>query len=156
MKNLLSILLLSFCLFSCKEDEVIETDYLIFGHFYGECIGESCVLMYKVEETRVLEDTVADYPNQQMTYSGNFNVELSNTDFELASELIDLVPEELFEETNTIIGQPDAADQGGLYLEYNFEGERRYWYIDQNKGFLPQYLHPFIDEINNRIFLINE
>ncbi len=156
MKNLLALLLLSFCLFSCKDDEVVETDYLIFGHFYGECVQESCILMYKVEENRLLEDTIPEYPNLQMPYNGSFNVELSNNDFQMASELKDLIPEELFNETDHIIGQPDAADQGGLYLEYNFEGERRYWYIDQNKGFLPQYLDEFIDEINNRIFLINE
>lgn len=156
MKNLLVLLLLSFCLISCKDDDVVETDYLIFGHFYGECVQESCILMYKVEETRVLADTRQEYPNQQMPYAGNFTEELSNSDFQIAKDLVDEIPEELFDETETIIGQPDAADQGGLYLEYNFDGERRYWYIDQNKGFLPQYLHGFIDEINNRIFLINE
>jgi hypothetical protein len=155
MKNLFVILFLTVSLLSCKE-EVVDKDYLIFGHFYGECVQESCILMYKVEDTRLLADTKQEYPNQQMPYVGNFTEELSSSDFQLARELKDLIPDELFDETNHIIGQPDAADQGGLYLEYNFDGERRFWYIDQNKGFLPQYLHDFIDEINNRIFLINE
>ncbi len=156
MKNLLALFLLSFCLLSCNDDDIVESDYLIFGHYYGECFQESCVLMYKVEESRLLEDTKQEYPNMQMRYAGNFTEELENSDFQIANDMVDEIPEELFDETETIIGQPDAADQGGLYLEYNYDGELHYWYIDQNKGNLPQYLHDFIDEINNRIFLINE
>lgn len=156
MKNLLVLLVLSLCLFSCKDDEVIETNYLIFGHFYEECVQESCVLMYKVEETRLLADTKQEYPNMQERYVGNFTEELDNSDFQIANDLRFEIPDELFDTPNGIIGQPDAGGWGGLYLEYNFEDEMRYWYIDQNKGNLPPHLRDFIDEINNRIFLINE
>lgn len=36
----------TFFLISCKKDNEVnlsKTDYIIFGHFYGECIGEQCV-----------------------------------------------------------------------------------------------------------------
>lgn len=33
---------------SCQEEEVnlYDGNYLIFGHFYGECLGETCVETY--------------------------------------------------------------------------------------------------------------
>jgi len=40
----------------------------------------------------------------------------------------------LFFETAKVIGQPDAGDWGGLYVEIKCVGEPvQYWFIDQKK-----------------------
>jgi len=61
----------------------------------------------------------------------------------------------LLDDHDTIIGQPDAGDWGGLYIEYNKDAVRRYWLLDQMKSNVPEYLYDFIDKVNEKIALIN-
>lgn len=142
---------------SCeKQNEIVEdTDYLIFGHFYGECIGENCVEIFKLESDRILEDENDTYPNQKTFYTGNYN-ELDMLKFEQAKDLLDFFPQELLDESSVVIGQPDAGDWGGIYVEYNFNGVRKFWLIDQMKSNIPAYLHEFVDKTNEKIELINK
>ena len=48
------LLLIGLILAACQQDDTIESesdlDYIIFGHFYGKCIGERCVEMYKLTD----------------------------------------------------------------------------------------------------------
>ena len=131
-------------------------DYLIFGHFFGFCGGEECIEIFKLESNKLLEDINDNYPwgRDFSFYNGNYIV-LDHTKFDLVKNLLDYFPDSLLNENNTVIGCPDCVDQGGLYIEYNFNGIRRFWIIDQFKHNVPNYLHDFMDKINEKIILIN-
>ncbi len=149
------ILVLIVALFSScdKVDEIgmNESDYLIFGHFYGECIGEECVETYKLTNEKLFEDLNDKYSGREPFHF----VELKNGEFDEVKDLINFFPSELLIVDESTFGCPDCADQGGLYVEYKKEGVLRIWRIDQSKNEVPTYLHDFIDKINAKIGLIN-
>ncbi|PWJ42547.1 hypothetical protein [Sediminitomix flava] len=162
MQKRFQIVSLLFCisLFACDlddDDNEIELfgpseegSTLIFGHFFGFCIGESCIEIFKLQNGLLFEDSLDLYPNSSSPYDGEYTV-LSNEKYQIANDLFLSFPTELLDETDTIIGAPDAADGGGIYIEVIQGGKRRYWLIDQMKNNIPEYLHPFIDDVNNTI-----
>ncbi len=157
MKPKLYILTLLFGLSifpSCTKEEIKDEEYLVFGHFYGHCVGEGCIEIFRLEDDRLLEDQKDQYPGYTTFYEGDF-LELSSSRFELAENLMDYFPLDLLNETDTVIGQPDAGDWGGLYIEYNYEGVHKYWLLDQMKSHVPEYLHGFIQKVNEVIIAVN-
>jgi hypothetical protein len=64
-------------------------------------------------------------------------------------------PTDLLYETSTIIGQPDAGDWGGLYIEYSFDGVRKFWLLDKMTSNVPARYHDFIDDVNEKIAQLN-
>lgn len=142
--------------FSCKK-EVNKSDwqendnkYIIFGHFYGECFGEQCVEIFKTDGRNLFEDRKDVYPDRKHFYEGNFE-EIKPGSAEGVKELRAKLPEQLLNEKDTVIGQPDAGDWGGLYIEIKENGKRRFWIIDKMKSNVPVYLHSFVDDVNSAI-----
>jgi hypothetical protein len=139
---------------SCEKDdiglELSYLDYLIFGRFYGECNGEHCIEIYRLEMDCLLEDQNDQYPNAYNFYEGNF-LYLGQSLFNRVKDLPRYFPNKLLSEPEHVIGQPDAGDWGGLYIEYNYYGDRRFWLIDNKRDNVPEYLHEFIDKVNERI-----
>lgn len=157
LKLLLVSLIAGFLLFgSCKKEEEPQgnENYLIFGHFYGECIGETCIEIYCLETARLLEDQNDNYPSGLNFYSADFT-QLSNSDFLEVNDLMSFFPDTLLLIDDTVIGTPDAGDWGGLYVEYNVDGVRRFWLIDKSESNIPAVLIPFKLEIEHKIELIN-
>ena len=154
-KQFFILCFLTITLCSCKKDAVIPStsDYLVFGHFYGECAGEQCVEIFRLEQNRLLEDTRDSYPNSTGFYNANYKL-LTNQKFNDAKDLLNFFSNDLLTETNLVIGQPDAGDWGGLYIEYNFNGTRKFWLLDQMKSNVPTKYHNFIDKVNEKIKLI--
>lgn len=154
---LISAVVISLLIFvSCNKEcncEKNEMDYLIFGHFNGECIGEDCIEIFKLTSDKLMEDSNDNYPGQQ-NYNGNFS-DLGSSKYELVKDLPDYFPAELWNEDNKAFGCPDCADQGGLYIEYSKNGIIKHWTIDQSKNEVPEYLYSFMDEVNKKIGLIN-
>lgn len=128
-----------------------DSDYLIFGHFFGECFGEECVEIFKIENRAVYEDTLDMYPLQSQLPQMTHFVRLSDGDYEQVKSLTDSIPEKLFDESNVVIGQPDAGDWGGYYVETNVTGAPRYWLIDKMESNLPSYLRDFAADLNEAI-----
>ncbi|GAB4025100.1 hypothetical protein [Spirosoma gilvum] len=140
----------------CKTDlpiELASSDYLIFGHFYGECAGEGCIEIFKLEPNRLLEDRNDKYPTSTDFYEGNY-VALSQTQLDKVKDIVDSFPDALRKDTKTVIGQPDAGDWGGLYIELSYHGSRRFWLIDQAKEHVPAEYHSFINKVNEKIKLL--
>ena len=138
---------------SCKkkDDIVINQDnYLIFGHIYGMCSGESCVETYKLTDSKLFEDTLDSYSGGVYSF-----VELGNNNFEEVKDLVDYFPSELLAEKESVIGCPDCADGGGITIQYAENGNVRTWKIDKNKSNIPTYLHDFVDKVSDKILLIN-
>lgn len=155
MKKLLSFILLLFLFFACREDggiDLEEDEYLIFGHYYGFCVGEECVETFKLTNEKLYEDISDSYAGQ-----GTFQFqELRADQFELVKDLINDFPEKLLDEESQTFGCPDCADQGGLYISFKDRGkEAKFWKIDQDKNQVPTNLHVFMDEVNQKIAIIN-
>ena len=139
--------------YSCSKDSEIklsDNNYLVFGHFYGECFGEGCVETFKLTNTKVYEDILDSYSGDDFSFT-----ELENDKFEQVKDLIDYFPEELLLVTETHIGCPDCADQGGILIQLVNGDNVRSWRIDQSKSATPNYLHEFMDKVNEKIGLIN-
>jgi len=141
-------------LISCdkKDDEININDqnFLIFGHFYGECFGEGCVETFKLTNEKLFEDTIDDYSGQNLEF-----IALENDKFEQIKNLVDFFPNQLLNQNETVFGCPDCDDGGGLFIQYSENGTVKNWRIDQTKRNVPTYLHNFIDQVNEKIKLIN-
>jgi hypothetical protein len=156
MKNHFWILLLACFVLSCEKDELSEKkdendSYIIFGHFYGECLGEKCVENFKLTNTHLFEETTDPYT--LMPGTGTF-VELDHSKFEQVKSLATMIPQQLLNTNDITIGSPDTADGGGIYFETKVNGEPKYWRIDKVRSNFPDYLIPFVEEIEKNIALL--
>ena len=140
-------------LLSCNNDSINinEQNFLIFGHYYGKCKGENCVETFKLTDKGLFEDTIDDRNGQNMKF-----IQLENEKFLQVKDLVDFFPSQLLNEKKTIIGCPDCADGGGLFIQYSENGNVKSWRIDQEKDNVPRYLHIFIDKVNEKIKMIND
>ncbi|MFP4846483.1 hypothetical protein [Winogradskyella sp. PE311] len=155
MKKIIIIILAAGLLSSCSNDdsgiELNEQNFLIFGHFYGECGGEGCIETFKLTNEKLFEDTIDDYLGQNLEF-----VELNTETFNLVRDLEDFFPNQLLSVTESSIGCPDCVDAGGIFIQYSENGNIKSWRIDQIKNNVPNYLHDFIDKVNEKIAIINE
>lgn len=140
---------------ACTDDPINpnDTEYIIFGSFYGECFGEQCIEIFKLDKTNFSEDTNDVYPNATNFYVGNF----VQRDFSIIGDLVPLmtaVPDQLFDEKNRIIGQPDAGDWGGYYFEIKRGDLREFWLIDTHRDNLPSYILPFEKLLEEKLQLL--
>lgn len=154
MKKLIYLVLLSLFIFSCSPDDGMPNenfDYIIFGHFYGFCLGETCIETFKLDSEQLYEDIEDNYSG------GPFNFKiLDHTKFEIAKDIINFLPAKLLSETNATLGCPDCTDGGGFFIEYSKNGKVKSWKIDRIKNNVPSYLHDFMDKVNDKIKLINK
>ena len=145
---ILGVLLLTQC---SSDDAMVEGDYLIFGHFYGFCVGETCVETFKLTSDQLFEDELDDYRGEKFSFNA-----LSSEEFEIAQGLYESFPAQLFLEQDEFIGCPDCADGGGIFIELSRDGAKRRWRIDQFKSSVPESLHDYMDQVNETIAALNE
>lgn len=149
MKNqiITGCLLLLLCM-GCQKEEInpAANDYIVFGHFYGECQGESCVETFKLNRSDLFEDTKDIYPNFKDFKESNF-IKLSPAQFEKAKDLLNNFPRELWQEQNKVIGEPDAGDWGGLYIEFKHRNKTRVWFLDLKKDNVPTKYLGFVNQV---------
>lgn len=163
MENMKGLLLGVFVLFvtiSCEQRDTVSPELLsegslIFGDFYGECLGDGCVDIYKLDQNahRLYEDKSDVYPTVNQSPARNY-VLLDDSLYQLVKDLPGKVPTQLFAEKDTVIGQPDAGDWGGYYLEITHNEERKFWLIDKKKDNLPTYLQSFVDEMEAKLAVL--
>ncbi|WP_166965442.1 hypothetical protein [Yeosuana marina] len=150
---LITVLFFSFFNYNCSSDDALDSDkndYLIFGHFYGMCVGDGCVVTYKLTNEKLYEDINHNYSGTDLNFK-----ELENNKFEQVKDLTDYFPSELLSENEDVFGCPDCADQGGLFIQISQGGVIKSWRIDQQKENVPEYLQGFMDKVNEKIELIN-
>lgn len=145
---LLLLVVLASCEFGHEQGSRLNTEYLVFGRFAGECVGEHCVEIFKIDHGVLYEDTLDRYPTG--LYNGSFR-RLSDSMDTIVQPLVHLVPWEIIRLPNGRIGEPDSHDQGGIYLELKERGVRRYWLIDTQRARLPVFLHSFIDSVEHTV-----
>lgn len=154
MKLLIYAIIFTSIITSCKSDDDVtlaDEDYLIFGHFYGFCFGEGCVETFKLTGTALFEDTKDDYAGIEFDF-----IKLPDAKFEQVNDITSYFPDKLLEETEAILGCPDCADGGGLFIQLSDKGQIKSWRIDQMKQGVPEYLHDFMDKVNEKIGMLNE
>lgn len=160
--NILVCILFSIIFSSCEKESVGcgfgAFDSISFGHFYGECAGEGCVEIFKIDyiNQKLYEDVNDEYPDGNDYYNGLYTNTHVDEKFQLVKDLKDLFPHALLTETETVLGQPDAGDWGGIYVEYNSGSVHRFWLLDQMESNMPQQYNEFVDKINERIEIINQ
>jgi hypothetical protein len=130
------------------------SDYILFGHFFGECGGEECIEIFKLTDKSLYEDILDWYPVSTKPYDGIYKL-CDHSLFEKVKDLKTKMPDDLLKEEAVVIGQPDAGDWGGIYFEISSKGIRHFWLIDEMESNLPEYLVPFVTEIEAKIYLIN-
>ena len=135
---------------ACNKGIIQKNDYLIFGHYYGECLGETCVETFKLIDGKLLEDQNDNYAPQNFDF-----VELSDSKYQEVNDIIDFLPDSLLIMNDATFGCPDCHDQGGLFIRYFNDGDLHTWQVDQQKSAVPTYLHEFVDKVNEKITLIN-
>ena len=139
--------------FVCNGISLEGTDYIIFGRYAGFCWGETCVETYKLTNITLYEDTIDYYPYFNATYEF---IELTPDKFEVAKDLVNFFPHQLINLKDSTFGCPDCADQGGFVLQYETNADLQTWFIDRRKSHeVPDYLHGFMDKIDEKIDLIN-
>ena len=156
MRKIIALALL--VLLSCDGDERItlkDSSYITFGHFYGFCLGEQCIEIFKLTNDGLYEDVLDRYPSTDSPYSGDFKP-LEPAKFELVKSLREEIPSDLLDIEERRIGQPDAGDWGGYYLELIHRGKVRYWLIDKNDLYLPENLKPFASKLGTYIDKISD
>lgn len=143
------MIVLSSCI---KEGISLEyNDYLVFGHFYGMCVGDQCVQTYKLTDNALYKDFRDRFNDPEPDFRP-----LGTDKFQLVKNLREEVPRNLLNSEKERFGCPDCADQGGIRITIANIGNVKSWTIDQRKADVPEYLYDFIDKINESIALINE
>ncbi len=144
----ISLFLIAIFTLSCEKEEdcctpleAEEDRTLIFGTYFGFCLGD-CTHLFKIEKGEVFPDQGIERlnVNEALTFSA---VPLSIEDYNKAKTLLDNFPEPLLDEEETTIGIPDAYDQGGIFLQLTENETVRSWYLDSNIEALPKYLRAY-------------
>lgn len=143
------LLIFSLIAFSCNADDTIDRNYLIFGKYAGFCL-ENCTQIFKIENRALFADTLQSYPGSNQPYQGSY-IPLTQFQFEQSKSLLDNIPDQILSLNDTVIGQPDAVDQGGYYIEIKTGNVHRYWLIDTDLSKVPEFMHDFLNMVNNRV-----
>lgn len=144
MKKSVIYLLFFILFFSCRKDEFVHPDYMIFGSFGGFCAND-CRYIYYLDDTKLLEDsTKLFFQNKELS---NFTKQLSASEFTVAKDLIDKVPTALTKSNRTIFVDINVADQNIYYVQILLKGRIYTWTFDNFPNSTPSYLKPLADEV---------
>lgn len=157
MKTIRSVTIACIVLLSVSCDKDVdyftlqEGDYFLFGRYYGMCAGEECVEVYQLTETDLYKDTNDSYMLTDFKFK-----KLSHAKFLQAKDLPGYLPDELLLTDEAFLGCPDCVDQGGIFIQLSQNGVVKTWRIDQRKDDIPEYLHDFVDKVNEKIELLRD
>lgn len=149
MKRCLVIGLMGLTAMSCmKTTEKLEDgDYIVFGTFYGFCIGEECREMYMLTNEKLYEDIDDSSTDEYVELSADLYADVLDLEISIPTDLTAL-PDSTF-------GCPDCHDQGGVQLNMKKDGVIQSWTIDNDLDAIPTYLHSLVDLIHEKVDLIN-
>ena len=121
--------------------------YLIFGHFFGECAGETCVENFIITNSTLREDSKDQYG---LTREFEFNIDLTDK-LQQVNDLRNSIPEALLT-SGPVIGCPDCTDGGGIYIEIKTDGVTKQWSIDKQR--IPGDLSEFVAKVEAKIKML--
>ncbi len=147
-----SIILLYFSSCSKEEEGLRPGDYLIFGYYY-DCPAETCVEYFKLEGSKLYEDRKDEYPEFRFEPDLDF-AELNSAKWELVKDLPEKFPSVLWETKETVFGNPDKYDQGGLYVRIKQGSKEGYWFLDKDPRMVNPEIRSFVHILNARLAMI--
>ena len=130
---------------------------LKFGRYYGKCIGNTCVEIFSLQKNILLEDKLDNKPLPDVFYKGDF-VKFKGSSNVDAQQVLKELPIQLLQTKSTFnkIGQPDAGDWGGIYIEYEDINQHKQFLIDLNTKNIPKYLRSYVYLIDEKVDEIGE
>jgi len=135
MKRYSLVLFLAMVIMACENDtepdglvESSEIEYLVFGRF-SSGMGGGDSQMFRVTRTDFTQEVVEPF-FARLDYEYNPEITMTDADRNNAQQLIDLLPTELVDSPKDTYGCPDCYDQGGFYLEFGNEAERKKMLLD--------------------------
>jgi hypothetical protein len=148
MKKLMLLLLTVLVFGACKESEEPLQDAFVFGRWSAFCTG-NCIQIYKLENDKLYVDNLNSFREAAtITYKPT---PLSNQYVAKAKSLRDSFPQSLLENPFSVIGCPDCADQGGIYLAFDNREGTLYWQIDADETTWPEVIRPYLEELTEFI-----
>lgn len=144
MKNFIHIFIFSILFTSCKKEEFVHPDYIIFGAIQGEC-SDGCRFVYYLDNTTLKEDETVKYFSTGNL--ANFTTTLSDAQFSLVKDLIYKVPTALTKTNRTLFIDLNASNPNLWYAEIKLNGRVFTWTFDNSASSTPSYLKPFAEEI---------
>jgi hypothetical protein len=150
MKKWFFLLLIMTASFSaCHESWLLtreQADHIIFGRYYGECMGDECVQIFKLTDKNLYKDQINKYPGKG-PYVWK---KMTDKTFRIAEDLPDYFPDEFTHAPQTY-GCPDCADQGGIVFIISDASITKIWSLDQDRNQIPDAFHRFMERINEVI-----
>lgn len=128
-----------------------DVDQLIFGTYAGYCSGERCVEIFAVQKGKLYEDRSDFYPASSSTFDFE---QLSKNKYELVESIYRSIPNALLQSESTTFGCPDCTDGGGVFIQITAEGRTATFFIDNFKNKVPKYLHTLIDDVHEKVDLL--
>ncbi len=107
------ILLLSVMTLSCSDQDVNENDYLVFGTYYGFCIG-NCTNIYKIENGQLFKDKLERPIIEDLSFHSD---PLPKNKFHIAQQLLKDLPDYFMNNKGDTLGCPNCGDQGSYIVE---------------------------------------
>lgn len=130
-----------------KDQPKMTEDMLIFGEAYGYCAGD-CAHFFKLENNQLTADNIERFDGSEPTFS---NQAFTSAQYEIATELLESIPEYLLLNANQTIGCPDCADQGGVYLFLTRDAQKYFWNIDTSVSNQPEEIRDYIAQVRSVI-----
>jgi hypothetical protein len=143
MKKIVYLLICCITLFSCKKDEFVQPDYLIFGSIEGNSVSDRYV--YYLDKVQLKEDPTVKYFSQKN--QNLFTTTLSTDKFLLAKDLLNKIPVPLTETNRNLFIDLNAATPVLWYAEIRLNNRIYSWTFDNANGTTPVYLKSFADEM---------
>ena len=151
----MKIILFCLCvvIFNCasKRKEAQTIEYIIFGTYCGECVGQ-CATMYRIDNTSIKVDTTNNFFSEIYGFSKNeayaFTGHTYHTDKDpkaFFDQVKSAMPDDFIDKDGATYGSPDAYDQCGVYIELKNNGKVRKFYIDTNEEETPNDIEIFVN-----------
>lgn len=150
MNRVLIFLSFLFILNSCDKSEVENSDLLIIGLSFGECLGD-CNFLYKLEGGLLFADDCdfCDIPSDIKFQNNNIT---DSEKLDRIHKLKDQIPSELLLSSETIFGCPDCGDWGAIHVIVG-EGKKHYT-LDNNIEGNPENLRVFAREVRETVMFL--
>lgn len=140
-KHFLLLVLVPF-FFAChKEKHLTGVDYLVISRQFG-FIG-SCEA-YKITPEAVFADSA------RCVFVFNTPA-LSDDKYQIAKSLMENIPDELLDETQTAFNCENCADVGGYYIEFQQNNKVYQFSVDDLAAGVPSYLKAFNGKIQKAL-----
>ncbi|MEM9991977.1 MAG: hypothetical protein AAF738_09440 [Bacteroidota bacterium] len=157
MKNYIARLLFALIIIgtiACETEEdtpspetETKVEELVFGIYYGRCRGD-CTHLFKINAAGLFPDTISGRLENGKWDNFDNTTPLSTEDYALASVLSSSVPEVLLNSPAGKFGNPNAADQGTLFVVAVQGGNQLGpWKIDPFETALNEDILPFQREL---------